>query len=76
MIGADTCLVVIFASTHDAVTAEKALLGKGIAGRIIPTPVTITSECGLAWRSPLSEKDALGTALEALPHDAVLEMEL
>lgn len=72
----ETCLVVTFASTHDAMAAERSLLEQGVAGRIIPTPVAISSECGLAWKSPVAAREALLAALAALAHDAVVEMEL
>ena len=69
-------LVVTFASTHDAMTAESALMARGVPGRIIPTPTVVTAECGLAWKSPLSARDALSAALGALAHEEILELEV
>ena len=69
-------LVVTFASTHEAMTAESALMARGVPGRIIPTPTVVTAECGLAWKSPLSARDALSAALEALAHEEILELEV
>ena len=69
-------LVVTFASTHDAMTAESALMARGVPGRIIPTPTVVTAECGLAWKSPLSARDALSAALEALAHEEIMELEV
>ncbi|MBQ3338975.1 MAG: DUF3343 domain-containing protein [Atopobiaceae bacterium] len=69
-------LVVTFASTHDAMAAESALMAQGVPGRIIPTPTVVTAECGLAWKSPLSARDALSAALEALAHEEILELEV
>ena len=69
-------LVVTFASTHDAMTAESALMARGVPGRIIPTPTVVTAECGLAWKSPLSARDALSADLEALAHEEILELEV
>lgn len=76
MAAGERCLVVTFASTHDAISAEKALDACGVEGRIIPTPVAVTSDCGLSWKSPLAEKDALEEALKTVPHDEVLELVL
>ncbi|RVU97293.1 DUF3343 domain-containing protein [Coriobacteriales bacterium OH1046] len=68
-------LLVTFASTHDALAAEKTLGGQGIEGRLIPTPTTVSSECGLAWRSPASFKDALAQALAGLAYEDLFDME-
>ena len=73
---AEPCAIVTFASTHDALAAEKHLLERGIEGRLIPTPPMIDSECGLAWKSPLAQKDALVSALAGIAHGEVLEMVL
>ena len=40
------------------------------------TPTVVTAECGLAWKSPLSARDALSAALEALAHEEILELEV
>ena len=69
-------LVVTFASTHDAMAAESVLMAQGVPGRIIPTPTVVTAECGLAWKRPLSARDALSTALGALAHEEILELEV
>lgn len=69
-------LVVTFASTHDALAAEKTLDERGIEGRLIPTPTTVSSECGLAWRSPAAFRDALAQALAELVYEDLLDMEL
>ena len=73
---ARTSLVVTFASTHDAMRAEAALMERNVPGRLIPTPTVVTAECGLAWKSPLSARDALVGALEALAHEEILELEV
>lgn len=48
--------VAAFDSTHDALEAEAACHEAGVAGRLIPTPVSITADCGLAWSMPPSER--------------------
>ena len=49
---------------------------RNVPGRLIPTPTVVTAECGLAWKSPLSARDALIGALEALAHEEILELEV
>lgn len=44
--------VVAFASAFDAMEAERLCREAGVEGRIIPLPVEITAECGLAWSMP------------------------
>lgn len=62
-------LVASFSSTFSAMRAEEACRQAGVAGRIIPTPVAISAECGLAWAMPPDERDAflaLGVDFDAL----------
>lgn len=40
--------VVAFDSTHEALSAESLCHAEGIEGRLIPTPVAIKADCGLA----------------------------
>lgn len=40
--------IVTFDSTHDALTAQKTLKDAGRSFRVIPTPVEISSNCGIA----------------------------
>lgn len=44
--------VVSFRSTFDAMEAGRLCGEAGVPGRIIPLPVEITAECGLAWAMP------------------------
>ncbi len=41
-------LIVTFPNTHAALAAEKAIEESSLQARIIPVPVEITAECGLA----------------------------
>lgn len=41
-------LVLTFRSTHDAIAAQNRLAEAAIPYTIIPTPVEITSDCGIA----------------------------
>lgn len=42
--------VIVFDSTHAAISAEKLLKSLGISTEIIPTPREITASCGLSIR--------------------------
>lgn len=55
--------VVSFASTFDAMEAERLCGEWAVEGRIIPLPVEITAECGLAWSMPCD--DATRAAFDA-----------
>ena len=50
------CCVATFHSTHDAIHAERACTERGVSGRLIPLPVQINADCGLAWRMEHAER--------------------
>jgi hypothetical protein len=54
-----------FATTHDALRAERALEQAGIEVRLVPTPKALGSLCGLAARVPGARADEASAALEA-----------
>ncbi|HBN95394.1 MAG TPA: phytoene dehydrogenase [Firmicutes bacterium] len=54
-----TRVVVTFRTTTQAMAWEKACKEAGLPGRLIPMPVQISAECGLAWLIPPLEKDIL-----------------
>ncbi len=66
-------IVISFASTTAAMTAEKHLLGQGLPGRIIPLPREVSAGCGLSWKASPSDEEALVAALREadIPFDAV-----
>lgn len=43
-------MIITFATTTDAMAAEKFCLEHDIGGRLIPVPQEISAGCGLAWR--------------------------
>jgi hypothetical protein len=55
--------VVLFASTHDALTAEQAAADADIPGRVIPRPASLGAGCGIALRL---EPARLAQALEVI----------
>ena len=63
-------LVVAFHTTAAAMSAEKICSSKGLEGRLIPVPRSITSDCGIAWSAP----PELREQLEALFNEAGLEV--
>ena len=56
-------LILTFATTTQAMAAEKFCLEHGLPGRIIPVPREITAGCGLSWKAPPEAKDNLTAAL-------------
>jgi len=54
---ADPVLILIFRGTHQVLSAEKRLKGGGVQVRLIPVPRRLTSDCGLAIRIPLDQRD-------------------
>lgn len=68
-------LVITFPTTTAALGWEKECIEKGVPGRLIPVPVTITADCGLAWAMPPQERGRLAE-LEGLAYSALMEMDL
>lgn len=68
-------LVITFPTTTAALGWERQCEAKRVPGRLIPVPVTITADCGLAWAMPPQERGRL-TELEGMPYSALIEMDL
>lgn len=51
-------IVVVFDSTHEALICEQICKEQDIHGRLIPTPVEIKADCGLAWTMLPTEKES------------------
>lgn len=68
-------LVITFPTTTAALGWERQCEEKVVPGRLIPVPVTITADCGLAWAMPPDARGRL-TELEGLSYSALIEMEL
>lgn len=56
-------LIVSFAGTTEALKAEKLFQQAGIGGALIPTPRSLSSSCGLCWRTEPQERPAVETQL-------------
>ena len=52
-------LIMTFASTTDALAAEKAFRIEGLPGRLIPLPGAIAAGCGLCWKTDPGQKEPL-----------------
>lgn len=71
-------LVATFPTTHAALEAEKLCRERGIEGRIVPVPTSITADCGLAWSMPPSSVASFRAVVAEglLDVDSVYELEL
>lgn len=58
-------LVITFYTTTDAMAAEQLCRERGLPGRMIPVPGSITADCGLAWCAGVEQESVLRGALEA-----------
>lgn len=52
-------LVITFSTTTEAMAMEEMCKMKGLDGRLIPVPKTITAGCGLAWSAKPESRDEL-----------------
>ena len=64
-------LVVTFPTTTAALAWERRCQALGIPGRIIPVPVTITADCGLAWAMPPADRGRLEEVWELSRSDCL-----
>ncbi|MDR1572775.1 MAG: DUF3343 domain-containing protein [Clostridiales Family XIII bacterium] len=51
--------IVTFPTTAAAMAFEKAAKRSGLSGRLIPTPRSISTDCGLAWKDDTRARDAM-----------------
>lgn len=52
-------VVITFHGTTEAMAWESSCKEEGLPGRLIPLPVQISAECGLAWLISPKEKEYL-----------------
>lgn len=50
-------LIITFHTTAAAMAMEKVCHTKGLPGRLMPVPRTVTSDCGIAWCTMVNEKE-------------------
>ncbi len=58
------CYVILFDSTHQAISAESALKSAGVKHAVINTPREFTVNCGISLRVSPEDKDAAVACLE------------
>lgn len=51
-------LVVTFHTTAAAMAAERLCAEHGIPGRLFPTPRSLSSDCGIAWRMAPQDRES------------------
>lgn len=56
--------IITFSSTAAALAAERKAKQLGLPGRLIPTPVSVTASCGLAWLVEWEQLDSVCQALK------------
>jgi len=57
--------IITFLSTHDALSAERVLKERGIEQTIVPTPRSLSGNCGIAIRIGGRDADRAREVLEA-----------
>ena len=69
-------VIVSFSTTTQAIAMEVAAVSEGLEGRLIPIPLQITADCGLAWSEPVRTKEVLEKVLEEkhLEYDRMTEL--
>lgn len=59
------CLIILFGSTHQALSGEKALKNAGVKHSVINTPREFSADCGISLRVDPALGDEVRGALEA-----------
>ena len=55
--------VILFASTHFAIRAEKLAKAKGLTVKLIPVPRHLSSDCGVCLRFSWAQREEIEAAL-------------
>ena len=69
-------LILTFATTEAAIAAESICNEYSLPGRLIPTPQSISAGCGLAWRVPLEQAQALQEKIKLFTVERTAEIEM
>jgi hypothetical protein len=51
-------IIIVFHSTHDAISAERVCLRSGLRCQAVPVPRHITSDCGIALEVEREDRNA------------------
>ncbi len=68
-------LLLTFYTTADAMAVERICKSRGIPGRIIPVPRSITADCGMAWRTDLDQRQAMEELTADMDLAGIYELE-
>jgi hypothetical protein len=65
--------VVLFASTHFAIRAEKIAKEKGLAVKLVPVPRQLSSDCGVCLRFSWDQKSRIEEILNqaGVPRESI-----
>ncbi|HAE58052.1 MAG TPA: hypothetical protein DCG54_00705 [Anaerolineae bacterium] len=66
--------VVLFHTTTSALRAEKILQKIGLTVKLIPTPRELSSDCGIALRFQLTDREAVEKGLTEAGVDAEIHI--
>lgn len=69
-------LLITFYTTAAAMKTEKLCAKAGSPGKLVPVPRSITSDCGIAWRAELTEKERLTELLKEVETAGFHEAEM
>lgn len=70
-------VIITFHTTTEAIAWERVCKAEELPGRLIPMPPRIHAQCGLAWVTTLSNREALLVGIREfeLKYDQVLEID-
>ncbi len=57
-------LVITFPTPTDAFALEAACKAAGIAGRLLPVPVSLSGGCGIGWTGSVEQKSLMEKFIE------------
>lgn len=68
--------IITFNITTEAMAFEETAKKCGLDGRLIPVPVAITANCGLAWRENIAKRPIVENILEKykIGYDEIYEL--
>lgn len=58
-----SCVIVTFYTTAEAMATKKLCQEKAIDGKLISAPRALSADCGIAWRSDIALREPLQAAL-------------
>ena len=69
-------LLITFYTTAAAMQMEKRCREAGCPGKLVPVPRSITSDCGIAWRAELCDRERTEKIAEGLETEGLYETEM